>query len=77
MRIDPNDRPAFCSECYCERCGVGFYARRRDGIKFNDGKYVCVRTGCVGQLRLTPLLSWRRTRPCRECGATGREQLTA
>jgi hypothetical protein len=71
MLVPVAERPGFCSECYCEVCGTGFYEKAREGIRYVTGKQtwiVCNKTpGCTGHVRPTPLMSWARLRACRTC----------
>lgn len=71
MRLPAPDRPGFCQTCYCETCGQGFYDHARDAVKFSDGRVRCIREGCNGAVKSSPLLSWHRLTPCRSCGSKG------
>lgn len=65
---NPN-HPAFCQDCFCEQCWTGFYQRAGDAVPLTNGRFICMRKGCVGKVENRPYLGWHRLTPCRNgCG---------
>ena len=75
--VDADKLPGFCQQCFCERCMRGFVTRIGDAVKFTTGKRTCLETGCSGEVRVRPVLGWKRLRPCQDGCARLRKALPA